>query len=147
MKVGFTANGDPALSDGSPGSGVNPSSVSGPQTVSASGAHVVCGTVADNAGNISASGCVTVQVDASSPNVEITCPATVQLDESGVEATVTASDGYSGLASDPSGKVPIATNAVGAVVTTRTAVDNVGHTTTKSCTTQVLGSPPNSVAA
>ncbi len=74
--------------------------------------------------------------------MEITCPATVQLDESGVEATVTASDGYSGLASDPSGKVPIATSAAGAVMTTRTAVDNVGHTTTKSCTTQVQGSPP-----
>ena len=142
VQVGFTSNGDPTLSDGSAGSGVNPASVPGTQTFNTSGAHVSCGTVTDNAGNISASGCVTVQVDASSPSLEVTCPATAQVGEAGVEATVTASDGYSGLATDPSGKVPISTSAAGAVITTRTAVDNVGHSTTKSCTTQVQGSPP-----
>ncbi len=142
VQVGFGSNGDPSLSDGSPGSGVDPASVPATQTYSTSGAHVACGTVTDNAGNVSASGCVTVQVDASSPNLEVTCPATAHVGEAGVQATVTASDGYSGLATNPSGKVPISTSAEGAVVTTRTATDNVGHSTTKSCTTNVLGSAP-----
>ncbi|MGA2321996.1 MAG: penicillin acylase family protein, partial [Solirubrobacteraceae bacterium] len=35
--VSFTSNGDPALSDGSPGSGVNPASIPSPQTFSTSG--------------------------------------------------------------------------------------------------------------
>ena len=51
--------------------------------------------------------------------------------------TVTASDGQSGLAVDPSATVAIATTAVGPQTITRTATDNVGHTTTKSCTTTV----------
>ena len=142
VQVAFSSNGDPTLADGSPGSGVDPSTLTEPETFSTSGAHVACGTVADNAGNISAAGCVTVQVDASKPNLEITCPSTAQVNQEGVVATVTASDSYSGLASNPSGSVPIATNAAGPVVTTRTAVDNVGHSTTKSCTTMVVGSPP-----
>jgi hypothetical protein len=52
-------------------------------------------------------------------------------------ATVSASDGQSGLASNPSASVSISTSTVGAKTTTRTATDNVGHATTKSCTTVV----------
>ena len=55
---------------------------------------------------------------------------------------MTASDGYSGLASDPSGSVPIDTIRVGPQIITRTAVSNVGLETTKSCTTEVVGDPP-----
>ena len=69
VTVSFTDNGDPALSDGSPGSGVNPSSLSSPQTFSTDGSHEASGTVADNVGNVSAPGSLTVQVDVTAPSV------------------------------------------------------------------------------
>ena len=55
----------------------------------------------------------------------------------GVTATVTASDSYSGLKTNPSGTVPIETNTPGPKTITRTAVSNAGLETTKSCTTEV----------
>jgi hypothetical protein len=137
VAVSFTENGDPLLADGSPGSGVNPASIPAPETFDTSGSHTACGTVSDNAGNESAQGCVTVQVDATPPSIEVSCPAPVSIGASGVHATVTASDGQSGLAVDPSGQVPINTSKAGPVTVTRTAVDNVGHETTGSCTTEV----------
>jgi hypothetical protein len=137
VTVSFTANGDPALADGSPGSGVNPASLSGPETFTTDGAHEASGTVSDNVGNQSAPGTLTVQVDASPPELQIECPATATIDAKGVVATVTAFDGQSGLASDPSGVVPIDTEKPGPVTITRTAVDNVGHVTESSCTTVV----------
>jgi hypothetical protein len=54
-----------------------------------------------------------------------------------VVATVTAADGQSGLAQDPSGTVAIDTSSAGAKTVTRTAVDNVGHSVESSCTTLV----------
>ncbi len=136
VTVSFSANGDPALSDGSPGSGVDPSSVPSPQTFSTDGAHEASGTVKDNAGNTSAPGGLTVQVDASPPNVEVSCPATA-IYGSSAKATVTASDGQSGLAVDPSGTVPIDTTTVGVKTTSATAEDNVGHSAEASCSTTV----------
>ena len=73
------------------------------QTFDTSGSHTACGTVADNVGNVSAPGCLTVQVDATPPSLEVNCPAMVAIGASGVHATVTASDGYSGLKTNPSG--------------------------------------------
>ncbi len=136
VEVSFAANGDPALSDGSPGSGVDPSSVPSPQTFATDGSHTASGTVSDFAGNISEPGTLTVQVDASPPTLEITCPSSVTVGAS-ASATVTASDAQSGLAVDPSGTVPIDTSKAGPQTVTRTALDNVGHETTKSCTTEV----------
>src|SRR6185437_7613051 len=81
-------------------------------------------------------------VDATAPSVTAECPATALAGQQGVAATITASDGESGLASDPSGSVPISTAHAGSQTVTRTAVANVGHETTRSCTTQVLESPP-----
>ncbi len=138
VEVSFSANGDPALPDGSEGSGVEPASLTPVQTVQGSGTHEVCGTVADRDGNVSGPGCVTVQVDATPPSVEVTCPATAELDSTGATATVTASDGQSGLAQNPSGTVAIATGAVGPQTTSATARDNVGYQTTGSCTTDVV---------
>jgi hypothetical protein len=101
--------------------------------------------VTDNVGHVSSAGCLlAVQVDATAPKLEVVCPAVVARGQTGVTATVTASDAESGLASDPSGSVPIDTTQAGPVTTTRTAVDNVGHETTKSCTTEVV--PPPGVA-
>jgi hypothetical protein len=134
--VTFTSNGDPMLSDGSLGSGVNPATLSSPQTFSTSGSHTACGTDEDYAGNVSEPGCLTVQVDATPPSLEVKCPAMVAIGAS-ADATVTASDGYSGLKTNPSGTVPINTSKAGDQTVTRTAVSNVGLETTKSCTTYV----------
>ncbi|HWG09548.1 MAG TPA: hypothetical protein VN672_11150 [Solirubrobacteraceae bacterium] len=136
VEVSFSANGDPALSDGSPGSGVNAGTLSPPVSYTTSGSHEASGTVDDNAGNQSAAGTLTVQVDATAPTVEVSCPAKVLVGES-AEATITASDGESGLAVDPSGKAPINTSKAGPQTTSATAVDNVGHETTGECTTDV----------
>jgi hypothetical protein len=139
VTVSFTDNGDPLLSDGSAGSGVNPASIPAPQTFNTDGSHTASGTVADNVGNVSATGSATVQVDVSPPSVEVSCPATV-LVGSTANATITASDGQSGLASNPSGTFPIDTSTAGPRTTKGTATDNVGHSTTSSCTTQVENS-------
>jgi hypothetical protein len=136
VEVGFFDNGDPLLSDGSTGSGVDLLTLSSPQTFDTSGSHTACGTVADNAGNVSAPGCVTVQVDATPPSVEITCPATAVIG-SEASATFTASDGQSGLASAASGTVAVDTSSGGVKTVSTTALDNVGHETTSSCTTDV----------
>jgi hypothetical protein len=135
--VSFSSNGDPALADGSPGSGVNPASIPSSQTFSTDGSHEASGTVADFAGNVSSPGSLTVQVDASAPTVEAKCPPPVAIGAKGVNATVTASDGQSGLAKNPSGTVPINTSTAGTKNVTVTAVDNVGHETVASCSTQV----------
>jgi hypothetical protein len=137
VTVSFSANGDPNLSDGSEGSGVDLSTLSAPQTFSTDGSHTASGTVADNVGNVSAPGTLAVQVDASAPTLEISCPASTPVGSS-ASATVTASDGQSGLAEDPSGSVPIDTSEAGSQTIERTATDNVGHSTTSSCTTQVV---------
>jgi hypothetical protein len=136
VTVSFSSNGDPLLSDGSAGSGVDGSTLSGPQVFNTDGSHLASGTVADNVGNVSAPGTLTVQVDVSGPIVEVNCPSTAAVG-SKANATITASDGQSGLATDPSGTVPIDTTKTGPQTTEATATDNVGHSTTASCTTQV----------
>jgi hypothetical protein len=137
VTVSFAANGDPLLSDGSEGSGVNLATLSSPETFNTDGSHLASGTVADNVGNVSAAGTLTVQVDASPPTVEVNCPATAPVG-SKTSATIVAEDGQSGLASDPSGTVPINTNKTGPQTIEATATDNVGHSASSSCTTQVV---------
>jgi lysophospholipase L1-like esterase len=137
VTVSFTDNGDPLLSDGSAGSGVDLGTLSGPQTFNTDGSHEASGTVADNVGNVSAPGSATVQVDATGPTVEAKCPAPVSIGAKGVNATVTASDGQSGLAKDPSGSYPINTSTGGVKSVKVTAIDNVGHETEGSCSTLV----------
>jgi hypothetical protein len=136
VTVSFSSNGDPSLSDGSSGSGVNPSSVPAPQTFATDGSHTAAGTVSDNAGNVSAPGSLSVQVDVSPPSVEVSCPATTVYGSSAA-AHVTASDGQSGLTVDPSGTVAIDTSTVGVRTTSATAIDNVGHSAEASCSTTV----------
>jgi hypothetical protein len=137
VTVSFADNGDPPLSDGSSGSGVDAGSISAAQTFNTDGSHEASGTVADNVGNVSAPGTATVQVDVSPPLAEASCPAPVSIGAKGVNATVTASDGQSGLASDPSGSYPINTSTGGVKTVKVTAVDNVGHETEASCSTLV----------
>jgi hypothetical protein len=137
VTVSFNNNGDPLLADASTGTGVDESTLSAPQTFNTDGSHTASGTVADNVGNLSAAGTLSVQVDASAPALEISCPATTPVGSS-ASAVITASDGQSGLASDPSGTVPLDTSEEGPQTVERTATDNVGHSTTSSCTTQVV---------
>ena len=137
VTVSFADNGDPTLADGTAGSGVDLATLSAPQTLNTDGSHTASGTVADSVGNVSPSGTLAVQVDASAPTLEVSCPATAAVGSS-ASATVTASDGQSGLASDPSGAVAIDTTKAGPQMIERTALDNVGHATTSSCTTQVV---------
>jgi hypothetical protein len=139
VEVTFASNGDPNLSDGSPGSGVNPFSFltsASPQTFDTSGPHAACGTVEDYVGNVSSQGCLTVQVDATPPTLELTCPAMVAIGSS-ARATYDASDAYSGLANAASGTIPINTSTSGVKTTTYTASSNVGLETTRTCTTYV----------
>jgi acetyl esterase/lipase len=137
VTVSFSDNGDPLLSDGSAGSGVDLGTLSAPQTFNTDGSHEASGTVADNVGNVSSPGTLSVQVDASPPIVEASCPAPVKIGAKGVNATVTASDGQSGLAKDPSGSYPINTSTSGVKTVKVTAIDNVGHETEASCSTLV----------
>lgn len=135
VTVTFSSNGDPNLSDGSPGSGVNPSSIPAAQTFTTDGPHTASGGDADFAGNVAGVE-LTVQVDASPPSVEVKCPATAVFGGK-ASATVAASDGQSGLAVDPSGSVSIDTTTVGVKTTSATATDNVGHEAEASCSTTV----------
>ena len=135
--VSFADNGDALLVDGSTGSGVDGTTIPAPQTFTTDGLHIASGTVADLVGNVSATASLTVQVDASAPSLDVSCPATATVGESGVRATVAASDAQSGLATDPSGMVAIDTSKAGPVTVARTASDNVGHLTSGSCTTDV----------
>jgi hypothetical protein len=136
VTVSFTAAGDPLLSDGSAGSGVDLATLAGPQTFVTSGSHTATGSVSDHAGNASAPDAMTVQVDATQPTVEVSCPQTAIVGSRAAGA-VAAHDDESGLASDPSGSVPIDTNKAGQVTIERTASDNVGHSASAACTTEV----------
>jgi hypothetical protein len=135
--VTVTDNGDPDLPDGSAGSGVDVGSIPPVATHSASGSYTDSATVKDAVGNESVSTSVGTQVDADAPGLSVTCPAAVLLNAPAVLATIAANDAESGLATDPSGTQPIDTSTVGPKTTTATAIDNVGHVTTKSCTTEV----------
>jgi hypothetical protein len=137
VTVSFSDNGDPLLADGSPGTGTNPATLSGPQTLNTDGSHTASATEADNVGNVSAPGTLTVQVDVSPPSLQVNCPSSAAVGSS-ASASVVASDGQSGLAEDPSGSVPIDTSKAGSQTIERTATDNVGHSTTVSCTTEVV---------
>jgi hypothetical protein len=137
VEVSFSSNGDPALADGSAGTGVNPASLPATQTYTENGSHNACGSLEDNVGNKSSPGCLKVQVESTPPNLEITCPTMVAIGTSGVHATVTASDSFSGLLTNPSGMVPINTSTSGLKTVTEKAVSNVGTEITKSCSTFV----------
>jgi hypothetical protein len=128
VTVSFAGAGDPALPDGSPGSGVDAASVPSPVTFATAGTHVASGTVRDRAGNTSPSASRTVRVDTTAPAAAITCPTDDVVQDSSRTAAWTASDTGSGLAGAASGTVPLNTASVG----TRTASapevrDRVGH--------------------
>lgn len=128
VTVSFASAGDPALADGSAGSGV--ASVTAAETYNATGSFVARGSATDNAGNRSNDTTLSGSVDATAPTVHAGCPASVVLNDAAAVATWTASDEGSGLATDASGSIPLDTSTVGNHTVTipgGTAVDNVGH--------------------
>jgi Thrombospondin type 3 repeat/PKD domain len=140
VTVSFTGNGDPALADGSAGSGVDPASVPGPQTFNTTGSHTATGTVDDFADNTSTSSSLTVKVDKNKPTFGA-CTGGPFLLGSGLQpvSITTADTGESGLdagASTLSGSVD--TSSIGMKSVVFTAVDNVGHSDTKTCTYGVV---------
>ena len=140
VTVSFTHNGDPNLQDGSPGSGVNPASIPAPQTFTTSGSHTKTGTVKDVVGNESASASLTVRVDPNNPTFGA-CSGGPFLLGSGLQpVSITAADvGESGVdagASTLAGSVD--TGSIGTKTVLFTAVDNVGHGATTTCSYSVI---------
>ena len=128
VKVSFAGSTDPALADGSAGSGVD--SYRGGDTFGTDGTHTATGTAVDKAGNESGPTSTTVKVDATAPTTSISCPtAPLIVGQPGATATWTASDAHSGLASAASGSVALNTATAGVKTATAPAArDNVGHT-------------------
>jgi hypothetical protein len=126
VTVSFVAGSDPALPDGSDGSGVD--ATTPPQTYEETGPFTATGTSADLAGNTSATATLTGAVDATPPVVAVV-PGSTQF-VLGSTATVewTASDEGSGLKTPASGVVTLDTSSVGPkTVTLPVAEDNVGN--------------------
>jgi hypothetical protein len=109
VTVTSTDNGDPGLPDGSPGSGVDPSSVGPAKTFDTSGSFTASDTVLDFATNESNESSLTVQVDADPPVVGISCPTVVVLGSTAT-ALWTASDAESGLATAADGSFDVDTS-------------------------------------
>lgn len=136
VTVSFSGSRDPQLLDGSAGSGV--AATTGPVTFTTSGVHTATGTATDHAGNVSAAGQLTVQVDAEAPTLGFDqCAADVVLDSDAV-ATWSASDPSSGLATAASGQFVLDTSTIGSFSMTATATDNVGHTAQATCAYRVV---------
>ena len=138
VTVSFSGATDPALADGSAGSGI--ASTTAPATYTTSGAHTATGTATDVAGNLSQATSLPVQVDADNPTVSFTsCPSTVLL-HAVTSAGWSANDASSGLQSARSGSVALDTATVGPHhVQSPAPRDNVGHDgTVASCAYDVI---------
>jgi hypothetical protein len=134
--VSYGGSTDPDLTNGDPGSGVK--SYSAPETLSSSGTLNYSGKATDRADNDSSATSGTVKVDADNPSLQVTgCPSAALILGSSQSLSVTASDGESGLKTDPSGSVPLDTSSVGSKTKTVEAEDNVGHKVSHSCTYSV----------
>jgi hypothetical protein len=132
VTVSYSGSTDPKLADGSDGSGV--AGYTAAQTFNTSGSHAYSGKATDKAGNDSEAASGTVKVDADNPSLQVSgCPSTNVTLGSSQSLSVTASDGESGLKSNPSGSVPLDTSSVGSHSKTVEAEDNVGHKVSKSC--------------
>lgn len=136
VTVSFAGSTDPVLADGSAGSGV--ASTTAPVTFATSGVHTATGSATDAAGNVGPATSLTVNVDATAPSLGFgSCPADVVLG-SAAEATWTASDAHSGLATPGAGSFVLDTATIGIRQVVAAATDNVGHQTTVACTYRVV---------
>ena len=136
VTVTFFGSTDPALPDGSPGSGV--ASITAPITKSTSGIFTLTGTATDAAGNVSDETTATVRVDAESPDVGFTaCPGDVILG-SARAATWSASDASSGISGATSGSIALNTSTIASRTANVVVSDLVGHQSTATCTYRVV---------
>lgn len=149
--IDVSANGDPPLSDGSPGVGVDPLSFSATVSTGVTDGDVtISRTVSDLVGNTSSPGRVSVHVDDQAPAVGFSdCPTTDLAAGSTQSIHWSASDSESGLATPSSGTVALDTSSGGShTVKAPRAVDNVGNVSVvASCTyTVALPNDPSSLA-
>jgi hypothetical protein len=117
---------------------VDPTTLTPPESRAATGAYTIGGVVRDAAGNESAPARMDVRVDADPPAVALVCPTVSLLVGQAATATVSASDGQSGLRRDPSGTLALDTRTPGAARASIEATDNVGHSATASCSYTVV---------
>jgi hypothetical protein len=136
VTISFSGSVDPALQDGSPGSGV--AQTTSPQVFATSGEHTASGKATDQAGNDSANAELTVHVDADDPDVGFTsCPADVPL-HSAMQADWSASDAHSGLATPSSGSESLDTSSIATRTVGASATDHVGHEASAECAYRVI---------
>jgi len=137
--VTFAGGEDPDLANGDAGSGVDPATVPANAAFDTSGSHTVSGTVRDRAGNESAAGSLSLQVDADAPSIAVVCPSTPVILGSSANAHWTAADAESGLATPASGSVALDTTSVGTrSASAPAAEDNVGHSAGAACVYSVV---------
>src|SRR6185503_1077718 len=103
VTVSSVDSGDAVLADGSPGSGVNASTLIQPINYHSNGTFTASDPVADLVGWKSPIATLTVRVDAALPTMTLKCGDVKQ--GATFYATFTAKDDQSGLASPPSGSV------------------------------------------
>jgi hypothetical protein len=142
VTVSFADGGDPALPDGSPGSGLNPATLPASQTLTATGATIVGGSVKDRSTNTSGPASATFRVDADPPTGELGCPAAV---DQGASATGSwsAADTGAGLAGAAAGTAVLDTAAPGPHTAEVSVADRVGHLTALRCTYEVHAPGPD----
>ncbi|MFC6238941.1 PxKF domain-containing protein [Longivirga aurantiaca] len=135
LTVTAAGSSDPALADGSAGTGI--AGYTDPQTLTATGATVVSGTATDGAGNTSTSQAA-FRVDASAPVVAYgACPAT-RLKGQALTLAWSATDAGAGLATSSTGTQVVDVDVVGEKTYQASATDLVGHTTVATCTVRVV---------
>ncbi|HYI19063.1 MAG TPA: endo-1,4-beta-xylanase [Solirubrobacteraceae bacterium] len=129
--VRFADGGDPALPDGSAGSGLNPGSVPAPRTLSATGTHTITGAGKDRAGNASPPVTGTYRVDADAPTGTATTGAYAPGTWTGSDVTVSfaCADAGAGLDGPAPAPVVVATEGAGQLRSAECR-DRVGHVTT-----------------
>jgi hypothetical protein len=127
---------DPALADGSPGSGVTSGPTPTSVTFDTTGSHAGSAQATDAAGNAGAGSLAGVHVDASTPTLG-PCPAAGPfLLNSGAHSVgpIAADDTGSGIDASASAlSAAIDTGSVGLKTVTFTTTDNVGHGASKTC--------------
>ena len=141
--MSFGGSSDPDLDDdrvgiaNKTGSGVK--GYAGDDSLTSSGTLSYSGKATDRADNDSAATTGTVKVDADDPSLQTSgCPTGPVLLGSARSLSVSASDGESGLATDPSGTLALDTSSVGPKSVTVTAKDNVGHEVSATCAYSVI---------
>ncbi len=129
VTISYLSNGDAVLADGTPGSGVDPSSLKQPQSFN--NVTTVTFQVKDLVGWKSQNSSLSVKVDSKAPQLDVHCK---DVKVGATEyATFTAKDDDSGMASPTSGSVLENSSVKGKQTLSLDARDNVGHVTTKTC--------------